>query len=167
MKLADISPIVKRDDNLCKENYRSINLLAIISKLFENILSDQIANYFRNLLCSPLSAYRKGYSCQHVILCLTGYWRQALDNGSTVGIVATDLSRAHDKMPHALLIAKLTAHGMSKDACNLIISYFRNRRHRVKIVSICSDWATINRGVPQGTVLRPLLFNIFLNDLFM
>ena len=82
MKLAEISPIFKRDDNLCKENYRSINILAIVSKLFENILSDQITGYFRNLLCSPLSAYRKGYSCQHVILRLTEYWRQALVVGA-------------------------------------------------------------------------------------
>ena len=163
MKLAEISPIFKRDDSLCKENYRSINLLAIVSKLFENILSDQITGYFRNLLCSPLSAYREGYSCQHVILRLTEYWRQALDNGSTVGTVAMNLSRAFDKMPHALLIAKLSAYGMSRSACNLIISYLRNRRHRVKIMGICSDWATINR---QGSVLGPLLFHIFLNDLF-
>ena len=166
MKLAEISPTFKRDDNLCKENYRSINLLAIVSKLFENILSDQITGYFRNLLCSPLSAYRKGYSCQHLILHLTEYWCQALDNGSTVSTVAMDLSKAFDKMPHALLIAKLSAYGMSKDACNLIIRYLRNRRHRIKIMGICSDWATINRRVPQGSVLGPLLFNIFFNDLF-
>ena len=165
MKLAEISPIFKRDDNLCKENYRSINLLAIVSKLFENILSDQISDYFRNLLCSPVSAYRKGYSCQHVILRLTEYWRQALDNGSAVGTVSMDLSRAFVKMSHALLIARLSAYGTSKDACNLIISYLRNMRHRVKIMGICSDWAMINREVPQGSVLGPLLFNIFLNCL--
>ena len=96
MKLAEISPIFKRNDNLCKENYRSINLLMTASKLFEYILSDQLTEYFGDLLSSSLSAYRTGYSCQHIILRLTEYWRQALDNGSAVGTVAMDLSRAFE-----------------------------------------------------------------------
>ena len=107
MKLAEISPIFKRNDNLCKENYRSINLLTITSKLFENIMSDQLTKYFGDLLCSTLSAYRKGYICQHVILRLMEYLRRALDNGNALGTAAMDLSRAFDKMPHALLTAKL------------------------------------------------------------
>ena len=74
----------KKNDNLRKENYRSINLLRIASKLFENIMSDQLTEYFGNLLSSILSAYRKGYSCQHIILRLMEYWRQALDNGSAL-----------------------------------------------------------------------------------
>ena len=166
MKLADISPILKRDDSLCIENYRSVNISTIVSKVFENIMSYQLTDYFRNLLCSSSYAYRKRYSCQHVILRLTEYWRQALDNGSTVGTVAMDLSRAFHKMPHALLIGKLHTYGLSENTCNLIIYYLRNRRHRVKIAGTCREWATINRGVPQGSVLGPLLFNNFLNDLF-
>ena len=88
IKLAEISPIFKRNDNLCKENNRSINLLTITSKLFKNIMSDQLTKYFGDLLCSTLSAYRKGYSCQHLILRFTEYWRRALDNGNAVGTVA-------------------------------------------------------------------------------
>ena len=109
MKLADISPIYKKDDNLRKEIYRSVNLLVMISKVFERILADQLTAYFEHLLSSCLSAYRRGYNWQHVILRLTEYWRQALDNGCFVGVVAMDLSKAFDRMPDGLLIAKLHA----------------------------------------------------------
>ena len=93
-----------------------------------------------------------------MILHLTEYWRHALDKGSTVGTVAMDLPMAFDTMPHAPL--KLSAYGMSKDVCNLIINNSKNQRHRANIMDICSDWATINRGVAQGFVLGRSLINI-------
>jgi hypothetical protein len=121
MKLADICPVFKKKDNLDKENYRSVNLLTTISKLFERILSDQLMVYFIEILHQSLSAYRKGYSCQHVLLQLTEYWREALDNNNYVATVAMDLSRAFDSMPHGLLIAKLHAYGVCTHACRLVM----------------------------------------------
>ena len=112
--------------------------------------------------CSCRYSDRLGYSCQHVTLQLTEYWREALDINGYVGTMAMDLSKAFDSMPHGLLISKPHAY-----ACSVIVSYLSNRRQRVKILGEVSNWSTINRGVPQGSVLGPLLFNLFLNNLFL
>ena len=137
-----------------------------MSKVFERILHDQLMAYFVSILSHSLSAYRACYNCQNVILQLTEFWRQSLDNGNCVGYVAMDLSKTFDSMPHGLLIAKLSVYGVSKQVCNLIINFLLNPRQRTKIMGQCSEWVTIKRGVPQGSVLGPLLFNIFVNVLF-
>ena len=77
-----------------------------------------------------------------------------------------EFSKEFDRMPHGLLIAKLHAYGLSDDACNMVISYLKDRCQRVKVMGVYSECATINRGVPQTFAMSPLLFNIFLNDLF-
>ena len=108
---------------------------------------------------SPLiSAYRTNYSSKHVIIRLLEEWRKKLDDNFVVGAVLTDLSKAFDCIPHDLLIAKLAACGLSEEALIYILSYLSNRNQCLTINDTYCEFGNIITGVPQGSVLGPLLF---------
>ena len=167
LKKADITPVFKKDNSTTKKNYRPISILPSTSKIFERIMYRQIYDNMRNVLFPILCGFREGYSTQHALLRLTESLKACLDEKMVAGTVMMDLSKAFDCLPHDLLIAKLHAYGFSDNALQLLYSYLHNRTQRVKINSTHSEWKNITMGVPQGSVLGPLLFNIFLNDIFL
>ena len=149
-KLADVTPVHKKGRKDMKENFRPVSILPTLSKIFEKCL------FAKCLL----------YSTQHCLLVMLETWKRSVDKGKVFGALLTDLSKAFDCLDHELLTAKLNAYGFSLPALRLINDYLSNRKQRTKIENTYSTWLDIIFGVPQGSILGPLLFNVFLADLF-
>ena len=165
LKNAEVKPVFKKKSRTDKENYRPVSILPVISKIFETLIFNQLL--FEPVFSKYQCRFRKGHSAQHCLLTMIEKWKKCLDKNGACRALVPDLSKAFDCLPHSLLIAKLDAYGFDKTSTEYLKDYLNHRKQEVKINKTFSNWTNILHGVPQGSILGPLIFNVFLCDLFL
>ena len=166
-KYAKFLPLHKKGCEFDQKNYRPVSILSPVSNILERAVYDQLYSYFsRNKIFHPnIMGYRQNRSTQSAILQMYDRWVHGASKGMVSGIVMLDLSAAFDLVNPAILLRKLEVYGLERDFVAWIDSYMRERKQSVWIDHLMSPWLDVDVEVPQGSILGPLLFVIFANDL--
>jgi hypothetical protein len=167
LKVSKVTPIFKKGDKNFVNNYRPISIVPIFSKIFESIMYNQLSGYFEshNLISDSQYGFRQGKNTTSAVLNIIDHSLEAFERKDSVSLVLCDLSKAFDSVPFDILIQKLSFYGVSDSSLKLIKSYLSNRLQYVSIKNKCSRMKTVETGVPQGSILGPFFFIIYINDL--
>ena len=166
-KSAKVNPVFKSGNPDLVENYRPISILPILSKLLERTVHDQLYSFLENnkLLSNCQYGFRKKRSTKLAAALFCDSARKSFEEGLLFGCLFLDLSKAFDTMGHSIILEKLLLHGVSGPELSWFTDYLFNRTQCVEINNHCSKSECITSGVPQGSILGPLLFIVFFNDL--
>lgn len=165
LKLAKVKPLFKKTDRLKPENYMPVSILSIVSKVLENAVYKQLEKFLisNNLLFEFQSGFKSSYSTDSCLIHLIDHIKAETARSLYTGMVLLDLQKAFDTVDHSILSDKLRVIGIQ--SVSWFESYLTNRKQLVNINGIDSDMGEVTCSVPQGSLLGPLLFLIYVNDL--